>query len=221
MANDMKMDFLNKTVVAAAGTALSAAGQEPAVPKRPEALISMLASTNEAVRAAAVETAPEYGATAVRPLGFTLGSGDFELARRARQALQRIVRDAGRPGADPVRASGVETKLLPLLGKGLIPIQARRELLWILSEIGTARSVEPVAALLADKDLREDARCVLTRLPYPEAVAALKAAFSNAEASFKDALADSLRARGETVGSYGSKKLVPTAQTTVKPAQPK
>jgi len=76
-----------------------------------------------------------------------------------------------------------------------------------------------MAALLTDKALREDARCALTRHPSRAAVRALKSAFATAPEDFKPALAESLRARGEKVEGYPSRKLVPTTQTTVLPAK--
>ncbi len=201
--------------ITAVGAAVSAAAQEQATMRKPpEQLISALGSTNEVVSASACESAPEYGATAVRPLGFTMASRDIEQGRRCKRALLKIVHHAGRPGAAP-EAAAVETKLMPLLTKNLLPIQVRRELLWMLTEIGRTRSVEAIAPLLADKDLREDARCALIRLPFPEALTALKTAFAGAPEDFKPALADALRARGETVDGCPSRKLVPVAQTTV------
>ena len=86
----------------------------------------------------------------------------------------------------------------------------------MLSEIGSAAAVDPMAALLADADVREDARCALTRIPGAQATDALKKAMSSAPDEFKYALAESLRARGEKVSGYPSRKLVPTKQTTVK-----
>lgn len=198
------------------------AGAQEAAParKRPEELISKLSSTNEVDRLSGLESSPEFGATSVRPLGFTMDNKDFETARRAKRALLRLVRHAGRPGAREDTAA-VETKLMPLIGKNLLSVQTRRDLVWILSEIATARSVEPISALLTDKELKEDARGALMRLPYPEALAALKTAFASADDAFKYALADSLRARGEKVEGYASKKLVPQAQTTVAPVTAK
>jgi hypothetical protein len=80
----------------------------------------------------------------------------------------------------------------------------------MLSEIGGDDAVAPMAALLTDKDVREDARCALMRLPGRKATAALKSAFDRAPEEFKFALAESLRARGEKVNGYPSQKLVPT-----------
>jgi len=99
------------------------------------------------------------------------------------------------------------------------PSPVRRDVLWMLSEIGSGSAVGPMAALLGDHELREDARCALTRLPAPSAVTALKSAFIAAPEGFKYALAESLRERGEKVDGYPSRKLVPTAQTSVAPRQ--
>ena len=89
----------------------------------------------------------------------------------------------------------------------------------MLSEIGGDESVEPIARLLSDKDLREDARCSLERLPGDKAVAALKTALATAPADFKPNIAQSLRARGVTVPGLPCRKLVPTRKTGVKAAK--
>ena len=145
-----------------------------------------------------------------------MGDGNFELARKGKRALYLVVRHAGRPGAGE-ECQAVERELILVLGSG--PSRVRREVVWMLSEIGSAGAVKPMAALLADQELREDARCALTRLPVPGAVTALKAAFATAPEDFKYALAESLRQRGETVAGYPSRKLVPTKQTSVTPRQ--
>lgn len=197
-----------------------AIAQDSSPGKRIENLISGLKSSDETASASACESAAEYGASAVRPLAFTMAEAQFEVARRCKRALQRIVHHAGRPGAG-TEAAAVETKLLPLISQTTFPVQVRRDLLWLLSEIGTARAVQPVADLLADTDLREDARCVLIRMPQPEAATALKHALGAGPEDFTIALADALRARGEQVDGYPSKKLVPTAKTTVTPLKQK
>ncbi len=208
-------------IVAAAGIGSQAFAQEQTPGKRPEELIAELRSTNDTASASACDNAAEYGASAVQPLAFTMAEAtDFELARRCKRALLRIIHHAGRPGAK-TEASAVETELLPLISRSTLPAQVRRDLLWMLSEIGSARAVQPVADLLADKDLREDARCVLIRMPFAEATAALKQALASGPEDFRPALADALRSRGEKVDGYPSRKLVPTAKTTVTPLQKK
>jgi len=174
-----------------------------------EGLIERIRSSDEAVSGAAWQSAGPYGAAAVQPLAALMADGDDELARKAKRALYLVVRHAGYPAAVKERKA-VERQLILVLSSGPNPV--RREVVWMLSEIGTARAVGPMAALLAEKDLREDARCALTRHPAPGAVTALKSAFATAAGDFKYALAESLRQRGVAVEGYPTRKLVPTAQ---------
>ncbi len=183
-----------------------------------ETFIDRIKSPDENVSGAAWQNAGPYGAAAVEPLAALMADQDFELARKAKRALYRVVRHVGHPAAARERKA-VERQLILLLDSS--PARVRRELVWMLSEIGSTRAIRPMAALLADEELREDARCALTRHPSQSAVTALQSAFATAPEDFKYALAESLRQRGEEVAGYPSRKLVPTAQTTVAPLQPK
>src|SRR5512137_854964 len=182
------------------------------------ALIDRIKSPDETISGAAWQSAGPYGAAAVEPLAALMADQDFELARKAKRALYLVVRHVGHPAAARERKA-VERQLILLLDSS--PARVRRELVWMLSEIGSTRAIKPMAALLTDEELREDARCALTRHPAPGAVTALKSVFSAASGDFKFALAESLRQRGEKVAGYPSRKLVPTTQTTVAPVQPK
>ncbi|MCP5115393.1 MAG: hypothetical protein GY953_31580, partial [bacterium] len=91
------------------------------------------------------------------------------------------------------------------------PTEVRREVLWMISELSDAKqAAQPVAALLDNTDLREDARKVLERLPGDDAVAALQAGFTRADEGFKFHIAQSLRKRGVAVPGYPCQKLLPT-----------
>jgi len=177
-----------------------------------DGLIVRIRSRDEAVSGAAWQSAGRYGAAAVQPLAALMADGDFEVARKAKRALYLVVRHVGHPMAGRERKA-VERELIVVVSSAPAPV--RREVAWMLSEIGTDRCVGALSALLADEELREDARCALTRLPTPIAVRALRAAFGSASGDFKYALAESLRQRGEKVSGYPSRKLVPTAQTSV------
>ncbi len=199
------------SLAAAAATIASVApaAEQPSV----DELIANLKSADDKVRGPAWQGAAPYGAPAVQPLAATMTDDNFQVARAAKRALWKIVRHAGRPGA-AAEAKAVETALLPLLGKA--PSSVKREVLWMLSEIGGNAALEPMAGLLTDREVRDDARCTLQRMPGDASLATLKQAFAVAPEDFKYNLADSLRARGEKVAGYPSKKLVPTKQTTVK-----
>jgi len=179
-------------------------------------LVARIKSTDDKIRGPAWQGAGPVGAPAVKPLAAVMTDPDFEISRSAKRALYKIVRHAGRPGAKK-EAQAVEKELIPLLQNSAVPV--RREVLWMLSEIGGDDAVTPMAALLTDKEVREDARCALMRLPGRKATAALKSAFGSASEEFKSALAESLRVRGEKVSGYPSQKLVPARATTV--GQPK
>ena len=85
----------------------------------------------------------------------------------------------------------------------------------MLSEIAEDKAIAVMAALLADPEVREDARCALMRLRGRKVTSAFESAFANAPEEFKYALAEALRERGIKVNGYPSQKLVPSRKTTV------
>lgn len=157
--------------------------------------INKIASPDETTNGVAAERAFLQGAPAIKPLAELLSAKDFELARRAKRALYTIVRHATRPGAH-TEAKAVETELGSALREGTSP-STRRQLLWMLSEIGHDQSVLVIAPFLADPDVREDARCVLIRIPGERAMAALRTALASAPADFAPALQDALTKRAK------------------------
>jgi len=178
-------------------------------------LIAGIKSAGDKERTEAWQSAGEVGAPAVKPLAKVMTDNDLEVARAAKRALWKIVRYTGRPGANKERRA-VETELVELLGDDQ-PVAVRREVLWMLSEIGARNSIKPIARLLRNEGLREDARMALERIPTKRAVQALKAGFEKAPEDFKINMAQSLRNRGEEVDGYPCQKLVPTKKTDVKP----
>jgi HEAT repeat protein len=177
-------------------------------------IIAGIRSENDDARSAAWRSAALMGATAVGPLAALLSEESPDIVRATERALWGIVRHAGRPGADPERQA-VSAALVPLLSDER-PGSVRREVLWMLSEIGGPATVQPVAALLSNKELREDARMSLERIPGDESLLALRKALSAAPDDFKANLAQSLRRRGEKVDGFTSVKLLPAKQTEVR-----
>jgi HEAT repeat protein len=112
-------------------------------------------------------------------------------------------------------------RLVELLGDDQ-PVVVRREVVWMLSEIGQgSQVVDPLAGLLTHQQLREDARMALERMPGDESVAALQAALETAASDFQLHIAQSLRKRGVDVDPqrYPCQKMVPTRRTEVKPVE--
>ena len=175
-------------------------------------LIADIQSSDDDIRGAAWQGAASFGAPAVKPLAGVMAQPDFEIARAAKRALWKIVRHAGRPKAGKERKA-VQAELLSLLQTAPVPV--RREAIWMLSEIGDADAVEPLAVLLMDVDVREDARCALERIPNSKATRALEMALKTVPENFRSAVVNSLRVRGCKVEDYPSQKLVPTRPTTV------
>ncbi len=182
-----------------------------------EMLIERIQSTDDTVRAAARDNAVPVGAPAVLPLAKIAAAGELEVARAANRAIQNIVHFAGRPGAED-EAKAVAAELLKLLGDAQ-PLQLRRDVLWMTWQIADEEAVEPVASLLANADLRQDARMALERLPGDKATDALKAALATASDADKPALAHSLRVRGVETPGVPDVKLVPTRETSAQPTR--
>jgi HEAT repeat protein len=177
-------------------------------------LVGKIKDSSPEVRTKAWLGAGGVGAAGVGALAEVMTDKDLEVARAAKRALWQIVRHAGRPGADDEK-DAVAGRLVGLLGDEQVAV--RREALWMLSEIGEKKAVTSMADLLADEELREDARQALERIPGKKSVAALKAAFKEAPEEFKPNLAQSLRKRGVKVRGYECVKLVPTKKTIIKP----
>ncbi len=205
-----KVSLAATTAAAMAGTA-GAARNKKVVAK----LIAGIRDDDDKVRAKAWLGAGKFGAAAVKPLAKVMTDKDFEVARAAKRGLWKIIRHAGRPGAGNKKRA-VVGRLVELLGDEQ-PVPVRREVLWMLSEIGNRRSIKPIAALLSNRELREDARMVLQRIPSKGAVAALRAGLKAAPEDFKLNIAQSLRQRGVKVRGLPCVKLVPTKKTNVKP----
>ena len=182
--------------------------------KAMDELITKLKDKNDKVRAEALLSAGRAGAPAVKPLAKVIADKNIEVSRAGKRALWKVVRHVGRPGADNEKKA-VVARLGELLG-GEQPVSVRRDVLWMLSEIGDRNSIKPMAALLSNKELREDARMALQRIPGRGSLAALRAALKEAPDDFKLNIAQSLRQRGAKVRGLDCIKLIPTKKTNVK-----
>ncbi len=211
----MSMKKLKKVSLAAVAAGAMAGTASAARNKTVDELMTGIRDNNAKVRTEAWLSAGEVGAAAVKPLARVMSNKELEVARAAKRGLWKIVRHAGRPGAGNEKRA-VVAKLVELLGDEQ-PVPVRREVLWMLSEIGSRRFIKQIAALLSNRELREDARMVLQRIPNRGALAALRAGLKAAPEDFKLNIAQSLRQRGVKVRGLPCVKLVPTKKTNVKP----
>jgi HEAT repeat protein len=211
----MSNNKLKQASLATGSVALTAETAGAAKTKAVDELIVKLKDKNDKVRADALLSAGGVGAPAVKPLAKLMADEDVEVMRAGKRALWKIVRHVGRPRARDER-NAVVTELISLLGDDQ-PTSVRREVLWMISEICGRTSIKPIAALLSSKELREDARMVLQRIPGRQSVAALKKGLEAAPKDFKLNIAQSLRKRGVKVPGLACVKLVPTKKTNVQP----
>ncbi|GMV95768.1 MAG: hypothetical protein AMXMBFR83_01390 [Phycisphaerae bacterium] len=179
-----------------------------------EQLISAIKGNDEAARAQAWMNAGPVGVEAVAPLTEVMASTDTETRRAATRALWKIVRHAGRPGAEQ-EAAAVSAKLIAVLEAGP-PAGVAREIAWMLSEIAGDEATAPLGRLLKSTELREHARAALQRIPGAKSLGVLEAALTSAPPEYQPAIAVSLRCRGVDVPDVRNDKLKPTRQTTVR-----
>jgi len=210
----MSTNSLKKLSIAAAAVGVMAQTADTVQAQELDGLLAGIKSDSAEKRTQAWQSAGQIGAPAVKSMAKVMADDNLEVARAAKRALWQIVRYTGRPGANTEKRA-VEVELIELLDDET-PVAIRREVLWMLSEIGSRRSIDPIAGLMKNEDLREYACMALERIPNRRAVAALKAAFEEAPEDFKPNIVQSLRKRGEEVAGYPCQKLVPTKQTDVK-----
>lgn len=199
------------------GPAILAGGTKAVAGPAVDILIGKLKAGNDEERAEAWTGAWRLGAPIVKSLASVMTDENFQVARAAKRALWKLVRHVGRPGADRERFS-VIAELLSLLEADQAS-SVRREVIWMLSEIAGDEAVPAVSNFLKDKELREDARMVLQRIPGATSLAALKIALNAVSDDFKINIVQSLRARGVLVPGHPCQKMVPTKQTQVKPIE--
>jgi len=186
-----------------------------------DALLERIKSDDPDVRTAAWQAAGDVAAPALVPLSKIVAEGELEVSRAAKRAMWKIVRTVGAPDRCECKEAA-EGVLIGLLGSEQ-PLCVRRDVFWMLSEIGgdaTVEAIRDIPNLIDDKDVREDARCALERIPTDFALETLQDGLDAAPADFALAMAQSLRVRGVKVDTqrYPCQKLVPTKETSVKPA---
>ncbi|OHB73755.1 MAG: hypothetical protein A2Z25_00730 [Planctomycetes bacterium RBG_16_55_9] len=207
----MSMNHLKRASLAVGAAGVAGTGQSDAVKE----LIDGVKDASAEVRTQAWLSAGEVGAPAVKVLAEVMTDDDMEVARAAKRATWKIVRHAGRPHAMREKRA-VEAELIRLLGDEQ-PVSVRREVIWMLSEIGARDSVRPIARLMRNTELREDARMALERIGSNRAFQILGNRLNNAPVDFRSNIAQSLRKHGAQVEGYPCQKLVPTKQTNVEP----
>ncbi len=166
-------------------------------------LINTIKTGDADARYAAWRAAGPAGAAAVAPLAELIDSTDKGASRAATEALGRVAHYAARPSAPPVERQAVAVELLRV-ATAPRPRMVRAEALHLLGFVGNGNTVPPLARLLNDPEVREDARLALERIPGPQSLRALEEALRRAPADFKPNLQQSLHNRRLTRASVGT-----------------
>ena len=135
--------------------------------------LARMRSSDAAERYAGWQSAGPMGADVINVLGELASSEDKGVALSATGAMEKIAHYAGRPGAQS-EAQKVSSELLKIANSDR-PRMVRSNALQLVGFIGDAKSVGGLVRQMKDKDLREDARLALERIPGSLSESALKA----------------------------------------------
>ncbi len=174
--------------------------------------IGKIQNENADVRYAAWRSAGPMGAPAVAPLGELVASENRGVAKAASEALKTIAHHASRPGAAAERKA-VSAELVKLLAADK-PFITRVRALELLALTADDEFVPPIARLLDDEKLREDARRALERIPGRASVQALVEALSKVPENFRPFVIHSL---GQKNAVEALDTLVTCAESSNKP----
>lgn len=155
------------------------------------------------LRYAAWRAAGPRGAAAVGPLTELMSSSDRGVAKAAHEAMQHITHYAARPGAQK-EARAVSVELLKVAAS-TAPKMVRAEALNFLGFVGDDRAVPGIRKLLANADVRDEARMALERIPGNASLRALQQSLKSAPEDFKPNLEQSLHNRRLTPATAGIK----------------
>lgn len=124
--------------------------------------------------------------------GREIVSWDFDKNRQALAAIEEDIRAAA-----PARMRQIEAAMVKAMTDPQCTQAGKQWICRMLRQIGTARSVPALAALLTDEKLSHMARFALQDMPAPEAGRALIEALDRTDGDLKIGIVSSLGLRGE------------------------
>jgi HEAT repeat protein len=178
----------------------------PMPPAQLNQLLQNLRSENADVRFAAWRSAGPAGAAAIAPIADIMAATDKAAVRSATEALQRVTHYSARPAASKNERRAVALALLQVANSPR-PRMVRAEALYQLGFVAEEGIVPALARLLDDKEVREDARMALERIPGTVSLRALEEALRRAPADFQPNLRQAInnrRAINQAVNAAGA-----------------
>ncbi len=168
-------------------------------------LVEAIRSGDADARWDAAESAAEIaGADAIRDLAALMEDADPGKAKAARVAMDRIALACTAPGKEKEQREVSAALAAVAAGEG--SVGTRRHAIRLLGMAGRAEACETLAELIGHRELREDARMALQRIPGEAAARALEKAARNAPPGYESALQRSLRDRSIEPGRAGIRR---------------
>ena len=165
----------------------------PADPATVGSFLTQIKYGDTVSRLAAVKYASLVGTDLILPLGKVYAGSDQPAGKAAYEAIKRITYNAGRPGA--VTEAKAASESLLKLASADYPRQVRADAIELLGIVASEAEAKPLADLMSDKEIGEDARLALERIPGKAAEDALRAAARGGSAEKRAAIDLSLRHR--------------------------
>lgn len=155
-----------------------------------------IASSSADVRFAAWRSASEQGAEIIPELAKRAGGTDPGRNKAALEAMATLTHSVGKDIAGAKRGE-VAQALVSVASSGTYALPVRAQALRLISLVGDDPAVLPVAKLLGNPELREEAVYCLERIPGAAAAKALLAAYPQAPRDFKPRVLAALGHRRE------------------------
>jgi HEAT repeat protein len=175
-----------RSAAATASLAAIASTASAATESEVKDFLARIQSDDADTRLAALTGADKFGVPAIVPLGDATDGKDSVAAHYLIEALKNIAYRSAATGRKAIAAELV--KLLEAKRSRVL----RTAVLQLLSVIGDEAVVAPIAALLGDKEIRDDARMALERISGLAALKSLTDALDKADNDFKISLLASL-----------------------------
>lgn len=157
------------------------------------AFLATMDNASATLRYPAWTTAEKYGPSVIVPLGEKMEAADRSKSQDLKRAIERIVHQAGQPGADAERKA-VAAELVKLL----VPdrsAKVKNEILDLLGYIADESNLSAIELLLADEAVRVEACRAIQRIPGRAATACLEQSLEKSQGDFTIALLGALGQR--------------------------